>query len=316
MGLPRYLASAGVTDPEHTVWLAEQLVEPREKAGSVCLLQCGRPSLLAAELSRHLRKHGRRTVPLVVKDRDEAQADSTLTRLVGTSCIWVFADDLLQSFLTVFATQLAFSLRAKAKSGLPVVGIGNGALALGGLLLANRICRNAQYDLVSGLGWAPRLLADSGADRAEGDAAVARATVRSLPGLLGVDLRSGGGIRVDGARVESIGSEPILLIGAGENGSILSMPLDPGRQTVIAPPPFAPFERGLLPPATLKALSAELRPRPGDAAVAQPALRQAPPPSELTHQPEDGKHAEPGSGRMCPMCRKVHAAEPHLSLAA
>src|SRR5439155_19465136 len=99
----------------------------------------------------------------------------------------------------------------------PVVGVGGGALALGGLLLANRICAHAQYDLVSGLGWAPRVLLDGGADRAIGDGEIARSTVRSLPGLLGLDLGGRGAARVEGGRVESVGEEAIALLGVGDD---------------------------------------------------------------------------------------------------
>src|SRR5260370_7948704 len=122
------------------------------------MLQGGRRSTMPAELSQELTRIGRRVVPLLVRDREQAQSDEMLAKLVGASAVWVFSDDLLETYLSLFATQLAFELRSTAKAGLPVIGIGNGALSLGGLLLATRICGDAQYDLVTGLGWAPRLM--------------------------------------------------------------------------------------------------------------------------------------------------------------
>src|SRR5205823_9615579 len=113
----------------------------------------------------------------------------------------------------------------------------------------------------SGLGWGARLLVDGGRATPFDETAPIRTTVRSLPGLLGVDLGQGGGIRVQGGRVESIGTDPITLYGSGDGeGSLLMLPLDPGRATTIAPPPFAPFERRLLPPDTLRSLIAEVPP--------------------------------------------------------
>ncbi|HEV7664771.1 MAG TPA: hypothetical protein VGQ62_14645, partial [Chloroflexota bacterium] len=252
------MASARVDDAERTVKLGLELVGVPDKPGPVCLLQCGEPSPIALELGRILNNHGRRTTSLVIKDREHAQADVALSKLLGASAVWVFADDLLDAFFTMFATDLAFVLRARTKQGMAVVGIGAGGLALGGLLLANKICAQTQYELVSGLGWAPRVLLDGGPLRYDEDRAIARMTARSLPGLLGVDLRQGGGIRVEGGRVESIGSEPISLFGAGnEEDTIVSMELDPGQVTIIAPPPFAPFEQRLLSPETIRALSAD-----------------------------------------------------------
>src|SRR5438552_8071086 len=183
------MAMARVDDVEYTVRLADEMVAEHEQRGAVCLLQCGRPSSLAAELSQELTRLGRRVVPHIVTDREQAQSDAMLAKLFGASAVWIFSDDMLQAFFSLFATQMAFELRSKAKAGLPVIGIGKGALSLGGLLLANRICGDAQYDLVSGLGWAPRAMVDSGVDRDDKDAQIARSTVRALPGLLGVDLR-------------------------------------------------------------------------------------------------------------------------------
>jgi hypothetical protein len=180
------------------------------------------------------------------------------------------------------------------------------ALALGGLVLANRFCRHAQHDVVSGLGWAPRVLVDGGADRTGVDALIARATVQSLPGLLGVDLGLGGGVKVQGGRVESIGSEPISLLGTAEDGSVLAMSLDPGQGMSIAPPPFAPFERRMLPARVANALVKADR----ATVPSSPPLAASPGPND------DSRHTVPGSERICPLCNKVHAAEARLELAA
>jgi hypothetical protein len=308
------MATCCIDDSQRNVKLADGLVGPNDQGRSICLLQCGRESASATEYSQLLTKLGRHVSPLVIKARELAQSDTTLNRVAAAGSVWVFAEDLLETFFTVFSTRLAFALRAKSRDGFPVIGIGQGALALGGLLLANRICRDSHYDLVSGLGWAPRVIFDGGEARADADGAIARTTVRSLPGLLGVDLRVAGGIRVEGGRVESIGREPVRLLGGGDHDSVLMLELEPGRVTTIAPPPFAPFERGLLPTDTLRALTAQLRSK----AAAAPAPRQAPPP-QMEAKPaaaSDSTHAQPGSGRVCPMCKKVHPAESTVALAA
>jgi hypothetical protein len=290
---------AGVDDLQRTLRLGDELIARPDGLGGVALLQCGRESDAANELRTLMSKAGRYAVPLVVRTREQAQSDAVLNKLENVSAVWVFADDLFATFMTVFATDLAFVLRTRARKGMPVLGVGGGSLALGGLLLANRVCHNSQFDLVGGLGWAPRLLIDGGANRSPDDGAVARTTVRTLAGLLGVDLGVRGGLRVDGGRVESVGSEPIVLLG-GDDGRLLKMSLEPGQATTLAPPPFAPFDRGLLPPKTIGALKVDTRP-------ARPAVSHVPPAAT-------GTHAPPGSGRVCPMCNKVHAAEPQVSL--
>jgi hypothetical protein len=300
------MAAARLDDLERTFKLADDLTTPQEKRGLLCLLQCGRPSPAATQLADLLRRAGRYSVSVVVSDRRSAQSDVTLAKLAGVSSVWVFAEDLFEAFTTMFATQLAFVLRARAKEGLPVVGVGSAALALGGLVLANRFCRHAQHDVVSGLGWAPRVLVDGGADRTGVDALIARATVQSLPGLLGVDLGLGGGVKVQGGRVESIGSEPISLLGTAEDGSVLAMSLDPGQGMSIAPPPFAPFERRMLPARVANALVKADRAK----VPSSPPLAASPGPND------DSRHTVPGSERICPMCNKVHAAEARLELAA
>jgi cyanophycinase-like exopeptidase len=316
VGLPRYLAAGSADDLERTLRMADDLVSAPNDRAPVCVVQCGRASGAAAELAEMLRAAGRPCVSLVIKERLQAQSEATLVKIAGASAIWVFAEDLFEAFMTVFATQLAFALRASASDGLPVIGVGPGAVALGGLLLANRICKYAQYGLVSGLGWAPRVLVDAGANRGAGDRAIAHATIRSLPGLLGVDLGVKGGVRVEGGRIESVGSEQILLLGASEDGGLLVLPLEPGQKTTIAPPPFAPFERGLVSRQTALALSAA-RPIERPARRVLSAQPVSPPVTTAPSLVEsEAAHAKPGSGRMCPMCKKVHVNEPRLELAA
>jgi hypothetical protein len=300
--------------------LADEQIDS-DARGPVVLLQCGRSAIAPSEIARQLQKRGRRAVHLTIKDRQMAQADETLSRLAGASAVWVFSDDLLDTFMTTFATQLAWSLRAKAGKGLPVVGIGGGALALGGLLLATRVCHRSQYELVAGLGWAQRVFVDSDVVGFVEDPTIADATVRSLPGLLGIHLGSEGAIRAEGGRIESIGSEPIEIRGCDGNGALMMLSIEPGRTTTIAPPPFAPFEAGLLPAHTLRALGAEARRKPPRAVVTAPpaqALRQAPPPPEATPEPEtNDATAQKTGGRYCGMCRRVHGgSEAKLELAA
>src|SRR6185503_16797579 len=149
---------------------------------------------------RQLLRLGRRSISLVVRDRPAAQADQTLSRMAGASAVMVFADDMLEAFMVLYATQLAFSLRAKSRAGLPVMGIGGGAVSLGGLLLATRVCGSAQYDLVAGLGWAARVFADSDVVGFKIDDTITRAAVQSLPGLLSVQLGLAGAVRAQGGR--------------------------------------------------------------------------------------------------------------------
>jgi hypothetical protein len=91
--------------------------------------------------------------------------------------------------------------------------------------------------------------------------------------------------------------------------------LEPGQVTTIAPPPFVPFERGLLPAETLRALAAQAKPVRPSASISPPLIRQAP---AMQGEEADDRdvHTKPGSGRRCPVCRKVHAAEARLELAA
>lgn len=334
-GLPRYLAASRIDDPERTVWLADDLIGSGAP-GPVVLLQVGRSSLAALEVGRALQKCGRHSLPLIVCDRPTAQADATLARMSGASAVWVFADDMLETFLVLYATQLAFHLRSKARAGLPVMGVGGGALSLGGLLLASRVCHQTQYDLVAGLGWAQRTFVDTSVVGFANDDSIARMAVQSLPGLLALQLGDGGAMRAEGGRIESIGSAPILIMGANGDGSLMMLELEPGKKATIAPPPFAPFEKGLLPPDTLRALGAQAsaQPLPRPAAptttlpsatprTAHPApssakpLRQAPAPAEILAEPVTADtEARPGGGRYCAMCKKVHGAKPQLELAA
>jgi hypothetical protein len=327
MSTPRFMAVAYVDDPVRIAELGDDMVAPEDKHRAVCMVQCG-PSKDAAELGKALAKRGRRPVSLVVRDRTQAQSDNVLSKLAGAGAVWIFADDLFDAFFTLFATQLAFSLRTNARSGLPVIGIGHGAMAMGGLLLAHRVCGNAQYDLISGLGWGTRVLIDSGADRPAGDDAILQASVRTLPGLLGIDLGSVGAVRMEGGRVESVGSEPITLFGAGDNvGTLLRLPLAPGAVTNIAPPPFAPFERGMLSVETLRALS-ERRPDPRKSLAPPPPPLARPPTvhkaGPVPHEPApnvevietDGEEPAEHGARMCPMCQQVHPEDGRIEPAS
>ena len=295
MGVPRYLAAARADDLDRTLQLADALLGRNERYGPVVLVQCGYGSL-ATELGDRLRRAGRTSVQLVIDDRAQAQSDTTLQKFTGASAIWILADDLFHTFMNVFATRLAFALRAAAREGLPIVGIGGGALALGGLLLAKRVCPHSRYELVGGLGWAPRLLVDGGAIPGPLDAAITRSTVHSLPGLLGVELGLGGGLRVQGTQLESVGSEPISLFGTNDAGGLLTLQLEPGQVLRIAVPPFPPFS-GVVAPVKPVAIEAPAR------------LRQVVP------QAEPPPHKPPPAGRVCPMCHKVHL-EPRMQLAA
>ncbi|MDQ3809102.1 MAG: hypothetical protein M3336_02315 [Chloroflexota bacterium] len=328
-GLPRYLAAARADDAERLVRLAEEQFGDA-LAGPVLMLQVGRASVQAAEMSRELDKRDRRSVPLVIADRDVAQSAGTLTRVASAGAVWVFADDLLEAFMTLFATELAFHLRSRAGKGLPVLGVGGGAVSLGGLLLATRVCAQPNYDLVAGLGWAQRVFIDTNVVGQANDDRVARATVQSLPGLLGVQLGEAGAIRAEGGRIESVGSQPILMMGANGDGTLMQIELDPGRKTTIAPPPFAPFDRRLLPPETLRALSqpraltglSAVPPQTQPSAPAPPAppvehqLRQAPPPEPAVGPIKTDTEARPGGGRYCPMCKTVHGGQARVELAA
>jgi hypothetical protein len=333
-GLPRYLAAARIDDPEKIVWMADDLIGS-DVPGPVVLLQIGRSSHAAIEAGRALQKLGRHTLPLVVRDRETAKSEHTLARMAGACAVWVFAEDMLETFLTLYSTDLAFHLRAKARAGLPVFGVGGGAVSLGGLLLATRVCHQSQYDLVAGLGWAQRVFVDSSVVGYAPDDFVAQSVVQSLPGLLALQLGESGAVRAAGGRIESIGSEPILLLGANGDNSLMMLELEPGMKTTIAPPPFAPFEQGLLPPETLRALAGQVKAASVAKAAAlattrstaataagrpaptvPPVLRQAPPPEQLVAVVTTDTEARPAGGRYCAMCKKVHGAKPQLELAA
>jgi hypothetical protein len=319
-GLPRYLATARLEDPERIVLIADTLISP-DATGPVVLLQVGRASAAAIEVGRQLQKVGRRTVPLIIRDREGAQSDLALSRLVGASAVWVFADDMLETFLTLYATDVAFHLRSKAQAGLPVVGVGGGAVSLGGLLLASRVCHQANYDLVAGLGWAARVFVDCSVVGYSADDSIARMAVESLPGLLAIQLGDFGGVLVEGGRIESIGTESVMVLGGNGNGSLMMLELKPGMKTTIAPPPFAPFESGLLPPDTVRALARQVNVAqrvPAIALASRPApaliqLRQAPAPSDAIAEPiARAPELRPvaAGGRYCAMCKKVHGGSP------
>jgi hypothetical protein len=268
-------------------------------------------------VAHELKRRGRRIKLLVLDDREKARSDQTLAILATASAAWVFADDLLSTFYEVFATPAAFALRERAGEGLPVVGLGGGALALGSLLHAGRVCSRARYDLVAGLGWAPRVLIDADVwHNHQSDPHLTQDSVRTLPGLLGLQLGTRGAVRVEGGHVESIGDEPVMMLGMDGQAGLLQLRLEPGAATRIAPPPFAPFERGLLPAATLQELSkveqARLARVVPTSEVQQPTPAPAPP--EVAPEPKD-EHERPGSGRLCPLCRHVHTDE-RIELAA
>ena len=105
-GRPRYLAAALINDPERTVWQANDLIGA-DVRGPVVLLQVGRSSPLALELGRALQNQGRHTVSLVVRDRAAAQSEHTVARMAGACAVWVFAEDMLETFLTLYATDTA-----------------------------------------------------------------------------------------------------------------------------------------------------------------------------------------------------------------
>lgn len=305
------MALARVDDLPRAVALGNDLEEAGRASGPICLLQCGAPSPLAAELGSLLTASGRRVNSVILKDRATAQAPATLDKLTTASAVWIFAEDLLGAFFDVFATDTTFLLRARAKEGLPVIGIGKAALALGGLLLANKICGGSEYEVVSGLGWAPRALIDGGEQRDERDAEIARATISGWPGLLAVDLGQAGGVRVDGGRIESVGSESVILSAAGDQeGDTVAMELEPGRFTIIAPPPFAPFERGLLPADTIEALARGLRRGGAATAAKKTPIRHVPSTAATRERSTDGSgQTSHETGRLCPMCNKVHGPE-------
>src|SRR5690242_4991467 len=118
VGLARYLATAATSDLDRTLWLADDLVGQPEH-DRVALVECGRPSPLARELSLLLTKAGRTPVPMLIQDRALAQADQTLRKLSGVSAVWVFAENLFDAYMCVFATQLTFAMRRVAREGLP-----------------------------------------------------------------------------------------------------------------------------------------------------------------------------------------------------
>jgi hypothetical protein len=318
MGLPSFLAAARMDDPERIAWLADELIDSHDNGGAVYLLQCGRASIVAGVLANQLQKLGRRSVSLVLRDRQMAQSDSTLSRIASAGAVWVFAEDLLEAFLVLFATQLAWTLRAKARAGFPVIGVGGGAVALGGLLMASRVCPSSTYDLVGGLGWASRVFVDSDTIGGVTNPNIPVETVRALPALLGVHLGVSGAARVRGGRVESVGTEPVVLLGGDGSGTLQTLWLDPGTTTAIAPPPFAPFERLLLTQQTLSALTGEQQARPPSMLpAAPPGFSQAPPPPEpASHEEDDETHAELGSGRYCPMCKQIHSLDARVELVA
>jgi hypothetical protein len=317
MGLPRYMALAQLGDVQRTVALAEELADSPD-SGPVCLVQCGQPTPEANAVARELETRGRRTKLLLLADREVARSERTLSSLSIASAAWVFADNLLTTFFEVFATPAAFVLRERAQEGLPVIGVGGGALALGGLLLAERVCSRSSYDLVTGLGWASRVLIDADLWEENPGPQLTHDSVRTLPGLLGLRLGTAGAVRVEGGHIESVGDEPVMMLGMDCETGLLQLRLQPGASVRIAPPPFAPFERGLLPMATIQALSAvedARRARTPSEPIPLRPPKQAPIPPEVAPDPAE-QHEAPGSGRKCPLCKQVHPTEAIVELAA
>jgi hypothetical protein len=114
-----------------------------------------------------------------------------------------------------------------------------------------------------------------------------------------VELGRAGGIRVAGSTVESVGSEPVVLVAASSDGALASLSLEPGRSVQMAP--FPPLPRWPL--ATLEpAMSAVCQPT-----LVHPEAATPGPPAEATSVAE--------AGRFCPMCHKLHH-DARLELAA
>ncbi len=327
--MPRYFASAS-EDAEFAAWHAAALIGV-ETAGPVCLVQCGGPSPAASAVAKQLGRFGRRTLSLMVDDRAVAKSDRALSTLAASTAVWVFADSMLATFLTSFATPMAFALRARTREGLPVIGFGGGALSLGGLVLARRVCSRTTYDLASGLGWAPRVLIDADMSIETEIGALAAATVQALPQLLAVRLGASGAVRVEGGRVTSVGSESAVLLGMDPGMSTLrALSIRPGSTVTIAPPPFAPFERSVLPFETSEALgqahTSQAEPIRRSIQQARPSpLRHAPPPPESPETPPEpaspngdvlAGHQSSGVGRSCPLCNHPHEAGDFVQAAA
>ena len=251
-----------------------------------------------------LRSRGLEAWNLLVDDREVAKADETLDAVDGASAIWVFSENMFDTFMTVFATPLSFALRSATKAGKPTAGVGGAALALGSLLLARHLCHETEYQLSPALGWAPRVLLDAEIEGG-GDPDLGAEAARSLPSLLSVHLGETGAVRVEGGHYESVGGESITFTGSeSEEGPLRTISLEPGAGLSFAPPPFAPFEPGLLPYATAEALrKAALDPiiwQPREILTAPEGIVE--PPAYYDRRTE----AQKERGRYCPLCNQRH----------
>lgn len=128
VAVPRYLATADAGDLERMLWIADDLLEEPDSARKVALVQCGRASYRADQLARLLTSRGRTPVSLVITRREQAQAPETLRKLSGAGEVWVFAENLFEAFMSVFATQLTFAMRSVSRkhrllNGLDDIGL-------------------------------------------------------------------------------------------------------------------------------------------------------------------------------------------------
>ena len=94
MGLPRYIASAGLFDVERMAAMALDLADA-PTSGPVVLVQCGRESSVVAEVAKALQARGQRSKLLLIDDRDVARSEQMLGSLDVACGAWVFADNLL-----------------------------------------------------------------------------------------------------------------------------------------------------------------------------------------------------------------------------
>lgn len=291
--------------PELAVRQVETLLG--SAGGPVCLLQCGRPSPVAPMISELLAARGLESWELIVDDREVAKADETLDAVHAASAIWVFSENMFDTFMTVFATPLSFALRSATKAGKPTAGVGGAALALGSLLLARHLCHETLYQLSPALGWAPRVLFDAEIEGG-GDPGLGAQAAASLPSLMSVQLGETGAVRVEGGHFESVGTEAIMVTGSeSEDGPLRTLTLEPGTGLSFAPPPFAPFDPNLLPWATSEALR-----KAGDEhAYWEPReILTAPESAPEPHIPafyDRRSEAAKERGRYCPLCNQRHA---------
>jgi len=265
---------------------------------------------MAPVIAELLTARGLESWPLVVEDREVARADETLDAVVAASAVWVFSENMFDTFMTVFATPLSFALRSATKAGKPTAGIGGAALALGSLLLARHLCHETEYQLSPALGWAPRVLLDAEIEGG-GDPGLGAEAARSLPSLISIQLGETGAVRVEGGHFESVGGESIVVTGSeSEDGPLRTLSIAPGNGLSFAPPPFAPFEPNLLPLATSEALrKAADQPifwEPRQILTAPEAIVEPELPVHYDRRAEQSRDR----GRYCPLCNQRHHETP------